>query len=94
MKYEYRSDIRDRAALEKNFRKKFDALNHVHLTDGEFQRLLDAIVTPDVFTAARPLPTINSFTRDARSPPGDQHTATHNGDFTGRCEGEMGGFYG
>ena len=29
LKYEYRADIRDRAALEKNFREKFEALNHV-----------------------------------------------------------------
>ena len=36
LKYEYREDIRDRAALEKNFREKFEALNHVRLTDAEF----------------------------------------------------------
>jgi type I site-specific restriction-modification system R (restriction) subunit len=53
LKYEYREDIRDRATLEKNFREKFEALNRVKLTDGEFQRLLDEIVTPDVFTAAK-----------------------------------------
>ena len=41
LKYEYRSDIRDRNALEANFREKFEALNRVTLTDGEFQRLLD-----------------------------------------------------
>jgi hypothetical protein len=29
LKYEVRSDIRDRAALEKNFREKFEALNRV-----------------------------------------------------------------
>jgi type I restriction enzyme, R subunit len=29
LKYEYRRDIRDRAALEANFRKKFEALNRV-----------------------------------------------------------------
>ena len=52
LKYEYRPDIRDRAALERNFREKFEALNRVHLSDGEFARLLDDIVTPDVFTAA------------------------------------------
>lgn len=45
LKYEYRPDIRDRAALERNFREKFEALNRVHLTDGEFSRLLDEIVT-------------------------------------------------
>ena len=37
LKYEHRPDIRDRAALEKNFREKFEALNRVRLTDAEFQ---------------------------------------------------------
>ena len=55
LKYEYRTDIRDRATLEANFKKKFEALNRVTLTDGEFQRLLDEIVTPDVYEAARSL---------------------------------------
>ena len=68
MKYEYRADIRDRAALEKNFREKFETLNHVHLTNGEFQRLLDEIVTPDVFTAAHTLRNRSSFTRDDGTP--------------------------
>jgi hypothetical protein len=68
LKYEYRADIRDRAALEKNFRDKFESLNHVHLTDGEFQRLLEEIVTPDVFTAAHTLRNRSSFTRDDDTP--------------------------
>ena len=68
LKYEYRPDIRDRATLETNFRNKFEALNRVALTDGEFQRLLDEIVTPDVFTAARTLRERNSFTRDDGTP--------------------------
>ena len=68
LKYEYRPDIRDRAALEKNFRQKFESLNRITLTDGEFQRLLDEIVTPDVFTAARTLRERNSFTRDDGTP--------------------------
>jgi type I restriction enzyme, R subunit len=68
LKYEYRPDIRDRAALEGNFRKKFEALNRVRLTDGEFKRLLDEIVTPDVFIAATLLRQINSFTRDDGTP--------------------------
>lgn len=62
LKYEYRQDIRDRAALERNFRDKFEALNRVKLSDGEFARLLDEIVTPDVFTAAKTLRSINAFT--------------------------------
>jgi type I restriction enzyme, R subunit len=68
LKYEYRADIRDRATLEQNFREKFEALNRVKLTDGEFPRLLEEIITPDVFTAARTLRSINSFTRDDGTP--------------------------
>jgi type I restriction enzyme, R subunit len=67
-KYEYRADITDRASLEKNFRAKFEELNRVRLTDAEFARLLDEIVTPDVFTASKTLRTINSFTRDDGTP--------------------------
>ena len=68
LKYEHRPDIRDRATLEKNFREKFQALNRVTLTDGEFSRLLDEIVTPDVFAAARTLRERNGFTRDDGTP--------------------------
>jgi len=68
LKYDYRADIRDRAALERNFREKFEALNRVRLSDGEFARLLDGIVTPDVFTAARTLRERNAFTRDDGTP--------------------------
>jgi len=68
LKYAYRADIGDRAALERNFREKFEALNRVNLSDGEFKRLLEDIVTPDVFTAARTLRSINAFTRDDGTP--------------------------
>ena len=68
LKYDYRSDIRDRAALEENFREKFEALNHVRLTDAEFARLLGEIIAPDVFTAARTLRERNAFTRDDGTP--------------------------
>ena len=68
LKYEYRPDIRDRATLERNFRAKFESLNRVTLTDAEFQRLTDEIVTPDVFTAARTLRERNSFIRDDGTP--------------------------
>jgi hypothetical protein len=47
--------------------QKFEALNRVTLTDGEFQRLLDEVVTPDVFTASR-LRGTNTFTRDDGTP--------------------------
>ncbi len=68
LKYEYRADIRDRATLERNFREKFEALNRVKLSDGEFARLLEEIVTPDVFTAAKTLRSINSFVREDGTP--------------------------
>ena len=68
LKYDYRPDICDRATLEKNFREKFEALNRVRLTDAEFARLLDEIVTPDVFTGANVLRERNSFTRDDGTP--------------------------
>ena len=68
LKYTLRQDIRDRAALEANFREKFEAHNRVRLTDAEFSRLMDEIVTPDVFTAARILRERNSFTRDDGTP--------------------------
>ena len=68
LKYEHRTDLRDRATLEANFRQKFEALNRVRLTDGEFHRLLDEIVTGDVFNAAAALRTRNSFTRDDGTP--------------------------
>ncbi|WP_413482386.1 type I restriction endonuclease subunit R [Stenotrophomonas maltophilia] len=68
LKYTSRPDIRDRAALEQNFRQHFEALNRVRLTDGEFTRLLESIVTPDVFAAAKHLREHNSFMRDDGTP--------------------------
>ena len=47
--------------MEANFREKFEAFNRVRLTDSEFARLLDEIITPDVFTASKTLSSINSF---------------------------------
>lgn len=63
LKYTYRPDIRDKAALEQNFRQKFEALNRVkltetglaRLTDAEFARLRDEIINADVFQAAKTL---------------------------------------
>lgn len=90
LKYDYRPDTTDRAALERNFREKFEELNRVRLTMQTAQRdsapppraaipqspsaardnlprLLDEIVTPDVFVAAKTLRVINSFSRDNTS---------------------------
>ena len=68
LKYKYREDIRDRATLEQNFRTKFEALNKVTLTDAEFARLRDEIVTADVFTASKTLRTRNTFAREDGTP--------------------------
>ncbi len=68
LKYILRPDIRDRAALETNFRRHFETLNRVNLTDTEFHRLLEDIVTPDVFTAAHTLRHRNAFIRDDGTP--------------------------
>ena len=68
LKYSYRPEITDLASLEHNFREKFEALNRVHLTDGEFARLRDEIITSDVFAAARILRERNAFTRDDGTP--------------------------
>jgi type I restriction enzyme R subunit len=68
LKYTYRPEICDRAALEQNFREKFELLNRVHLTDNEFSRLIEQIVTPDVYISARTLREQNSFERDDGTP--------------------------
>jgi type I restriction enzyme R subunit len=52
----------------KNFREKFQALNRVQLGNSEFERLLDEIITPDVFAAAKFLRGRNAFTRDDGTP--------------------------
>ena len=67
-KYHYRDDIRDRDALEQNFRTKFEELNRVSLSDGEFDRLLEQIITPDVYLNAQHLREINTFERDDGTP--------------------------
>ncbi len=67
-KYTYRPDIRNRDALEQNFREKFEALNKVNLTDSEFARLRDEIVDADVFASAKTLRERNTFQREDGTP--------------------------
>lgn len=66
--YVYRDDIKDRNALEKNFRQKFETLNKVHLTDNEFVRLLGDIVKSDVFAVSKILRERNTFIREDGTP--------------------------
>lgn len=68
LKYVYRDDIKDRATLEENFRNHFQRLNSVKLSDSEFARLKETIITPDVFSAAKMLREINTFKRDDDTP--------------------------
>lgn len=68
LKYTYRDDIRDRNALERNFRTKFEALNRVHLTDSEFDRLFEEIIDADVFASSKRLRGINTFMREDGTP--------------------------
>ena len=39
LKYTYRENIKDKTALEENFRNHFQNLNRVHLSDSEFARI-------------------------------------------------------
>lgn len=68
LKYTYREDIKDKAALVKNFRNHFQKLNRVRLSDSEFARLLESIITPDIFSAAKILRETNTFKRDDDTP--------------------------
>ena len=68
LKYTYRQDIRDRDSLELNFRQKFEALNRVHLTDAEFRRLIDEIVSPDVFASSKRIRVRETFIREDGTP--------------------------
>jgi len=68
LKYTHRPDIRSREALELNFRQKFEALNRVHLSDPEFARLRDVIITADVFMASKILRERNTFHREDGTP--------------------------
>jgi len=68
LKYVYRDDIKDRMSLEQNFREKLEELNKVRLTDSEFERLMERIITPDVYNASQTLRHTNTFDRDDGTP--------------------------
>lgn len=68
LKYIYRPEIRDRSSLEQNFRKHFEELNKVHLTEAEFARLRDEIISSDVYLSAKTLRERNTFEREDGTP--------------------------
>ena len=68
LKYIYRPDICNRTTLEQNFRKKFERLNRVNLSDSEFNRLLEEITDSDVFASSKRLREMNTFIREDGTP--------------------------
>ncbi|WP_240811507.1 type I restriction endonuclease [Campylobacter helveticus] len=68
LKYIYREDIKDRLSLEENFRIHFQKLNRINLSDSEFARLKESIITTNVFSAAKILRETNTFKRDDDTP--------------------------
>jgi type I restriction enzyme R subunit len=68
LKYVYRKDIVDRKSLEDNFKAKFEALNRVRLSDSEFMRLREEIITSDVFVASKLLRERQYFQREDGTP--------------------------
>lgn len=68
LKYTHRPDITDRKSLEQNFKAKFEALNHVRLSESEFLRLREEIINPDVFLASKMLRERQYFQREDGTP--------------------------
>ncbi len=68
LKYIYRPDIRTIDALNANFKQKFEELNKVHLSESEFQRLLENIISKDVFIASGNLRKKHTLIRDDSTP--------------------------
>ena len=67
LKYKVK-DINDLYSLNKNFRKKFNELNQVQLTDAEFERLLQENISSDVFTCSQRLREQHVFDREDGTP--------------------------
>ncbi|HNN30073.1 MAG TPA: type I restriction endonuclease [Agitococcus sp.] len=68
LKYKYRPDIRELQSLNQNFREKFEQLHEIKLTDSEFDRLMQDIISSDVFVCAERLRTQHSFEREDGTP--------------------------
>ncbi len=68
LKYIYRPDIVDRKTLEQNFKTKFEELNRVRLSDSEFLRLREEIITNDIFEASTKLRERQYFQREDGTP--------------------------
>src|SRR5699024_1390364 len=68
LKYSYREDIRDKAALHDNFRGQFNAINHVETNGAGFGRPLGGLIQADGFKAFRMLSERGYMERDDGTP--------------------------
>lgn len=66
--YTYNEAIKDKNSLNQNFRKHFEQINNVKLTNQEFEKLHNLIVKPDVFEASQILRTRQELERDEGEP--------------------------
>ncbi len=66
--YVYRDDLSTDKDRNNNFRAKFNALNKVELTDNEFNRLLEQLISSDVFRNAKLLRARTDFEREDGTP--------------------------
>lgn len=66
--YKYRDDIKDRHSLEANFRKHFNNLNQVNLSNKEFASLKANIIKDDIFEVSKILRTENYMEREDGTP--------------------------
>lgn len=66
--YVYRSDIKDRYDLEENFKKHFNVLNRVNLSDKEFANLKANIIKDNIFDVSKILRAENYMEREDGTP--------------------------
>lgn len=66
--YVYRSDIKDRYDLEENFKKHFNILNRVNLSDKEFANLKANIIKDNIFDVSKILRAENYMEREDGTP--------------------------
>lgn len=64
LNYKYLDYIHDLDSLNRNFRKHFQRLNYVTLSDDEFEKLLKDNISPDVFTVSKHLREKQTFVRN------------------------------
>ena len=66
--YIYREDINDKDTLHENFRKHFNRMNGLTLSDQDFNNLCTDLISTNVFDCAEILRTRQYFERDDKTP--------------------------